>query len=228
MWKRKKKAVDPVDPQKAVFNDDTHAIFDEWSQYKVTDADTGTEYLDMSFEDFEISEMNKSRVKKKADDDDGFDDKIFGNSYNSGDVQMSRLPEIKVRADYAGRLDCYNADNTHYVRMEMSKRVNSAFEESQWSKLVEDKEVGERWAKREFKLPKNLIPYVFNDLFLALDDGHSSTTDRFIVIAEFLEFMHVSYDKVYSSVPVRIKESLLQELDDASGNITGKRIVRLF
>lgn len=226
MWKRKKKPEEPKeDPIKPLFDDDGgNPLFDEWSQYKVVDAGTGIEYLDMSMEDFEISEMNKSKTKRDEDEDE---DKIFGNSYNSGGVHMSRLPEIKVRADYAGRLDCYRGDTTSHVRMEMSRRCDEIFSQSQWAKLSDPESVDPKKVVG-FKLPKILIPYVFNELYVGLDDGYSSTTDRFIVIAEFLEHLHVSYDKVYASIPVKIKERLLQELDEANGNITGKRIVRLF
>lgn len=213
MWKKKKPAEPVKKKSNALYEDENDRILG-YDIYRKDTGDGKSQYIDMSMEEFEIKEMGKKDPTPEGEARDLHEDKIFGNSYNQGDVQATRLPEIKVRRDFATGLDCYDAEGTH-VRNEMTRRVMEAFKASSWAKVQIDGK----------KFSKQLIPYVFNDLYTALDDGYSSTTDRFIAITEFLE---ISYEKVYQAVPVKIKERLLQEIDEVNGNITGRRITRLF
>lgn len=148
-------------------------------------------------------------------EDDPMKDKIFGNAYNSGETGYHDLPDIKAEGDYAGRHLGHVYDSEEYnIQMKLSDMCSSAFDESQWAGLPLSK-----------KFSKELMPYIFQDLFKVLDvDGHS-VVDCFIAIAEFMD---VSYEKVYWSAGNEVQKRLIAECNAKHGSLDKKNINRLF
>ncbi len=146
---------------------------------------------------------------------DGEKDKIFNNAYNAGDTSFRGLPDIKADGEYAGRHlgHVYNTEE-YVVRNKLSEMCSDAFDESQWAELPLDK-----------KFSKDLMPYIFNDLFNALDKDGYSVVDIFIAIAEFMD---VSYEKVYWATGMKVKERLIAECNVKFGSLDRKDISRLF
>lgn len=142
-------------------------------------------------------------------------DKIFGNDYNSGETGYHDLPDIKADDAWADKyLDhVYEAEDYH-VKMSLTEKCNDAFNESQWAELPPEK-----------KFPKDLMPYIFNDLFTALDGQGYAVIDMFTAIAEF---MGGSYEKVYWAAGVKVKERLIAECNHRFGSLDNKDINRLF
>lgn len=142
-------------------------------------------------------------------------DKIYGNAFNSGETGYHDLPDIRAEGDYAGRNLGHVYDSEAYnMRIKLSKICSDAFDESQWSGLPLNK-----------KFSKELMPYIFQDLFKVLDvDGHS-VVDCFIAIAEFMD---VSYEKVYWSAGNEVQKRLITECNLKFGSLDKKDINRLF
>lgn len=142
-------------------------------------------------------------------------DKIFGNAYNSGETGYHDLPDIKAEVDYAGRHLGHVYDSEEYnMNMKLSQMCSDAFDKSQWAGLPLNK-----------KFSKELMPYIFQDLFKVLDvDGHS-VMECFIAIAEFMD---VSYEKVYWSAGNEVQKRLIAECNAKHGSLDKKNINRLF
>ena len=173
------------------------------------------ERYDFDEEDRYDSNGNLIILEDYEDEDDRDKDKIFGNAYNAGETGYQDLPDIKAEGDYAGRHLGHVYDSEDYnMRMKLSQMCSDAFDESQWAGLPLSK-----------KFSKELMPYIFQDLFKVLDvDGHS-VVDCFIAIAEFMD---VSYEKVYWSAGNEVQKRLIAECNTKFGSLDKKDINRLF
>lgn len=143
-------------------------------------------------------------------------DKIFFNDFNTGNIDVEALPSIKIDIGYAKSNldDCYNADE-YAERKDLLEKVYAAFKESQWKNLPL---VGKKFSKE-------LQPYIFNDLFKAVDGQGHTTIDMFIAIAEFMD---ISYEKIYEIAGLKMKERLIHELENKYKILSKKNIKRLF
>lgn len=159
--------------------------------------------LDQYYND--INEVKKKEIPR---------DKIFGNDFNTGNLKSDHMPNIKIETSFSSSYldDCYDAEE-YAVRKDLMKKVYEAFTKSQWSNLTLDK-----------KFPKELMPYIFNDIYKSLADDYP-TVDIFICIAEFMD---VSYEKVYEIVGIKVKERLLNELEVKYKVLSRRKINRLF
>lgn len=142
-------------------------------------------------------------------------DKIFENDFNTGNLKTENFPEIKIDADYSrSHLDeCYNSIDYHEMK-ELMEMVYAAFKSSQWGNLPLNK-----------KFSKDLMPYIFNDVFKEIDGKGYSTIDMFICIAEFMD---ITYEKVYEIAGLKIKERLIHELEDKYKVLSKRKTKRLF
>lgn len=174
--------------------------------------ETFDEFAELDEEDRYDSNGNLNYPIKNKE---GEKDKIFNNAYNTGGTSFRGLPDIKADSEYAGRHlgHVYNAEE-YVIRNTLSEMCSDAFDESQWAELPLDK-----------KFSKDLMPYIFNDLFNALDKDGYSVVDIFIAIAEFMD---VSYEKVYWATGMKVKERLIAECNVKFGSLDRKDINRLF
>lgn len=168
-------------------------------------------YSKLSFDEFDIQESKKGKKTAPRQED-----KIFGNTYNTGSTETHKLPDIKVNDEYAdARLDdCYDSEQ-YTVRRELLDKVYEIYNNSQWKGLPKDK-----------KFPKELAPFIFNDLWNGLNNGSGySAMDMFIAIAEFMD---TSYEKVYEAAGLKVKTMVIQELEGKYAMLSKKKRNRLF
>ena len=163
--------------------------------------------------DHQPKPTKKAKEKKLIEEKDKRD-KIFENNYNMGNFTTESLPEIRIEGEFASNLDdVYNADE-YMERKKLMEEVFDAFKNSQWGTLPLTK-----------KFSKELMPYIFNDIFKSLDNKNYSVIDMFICIAEFMD---VSYERVYEIAGLRMKEKLIKELEEKYKILSKKHINRLF
>lgn len=142
-------------------------------------------------------------------------DKIFGNDFNTGNIESERFPDIQIDAGYADSIldDCYNMED-YMEKKKLLEMTVEVFKLSQWGNLPLDK-----------KFSKELQPFIFNDLYKGLDGNNFTTIDMFICIAEFMD---ISYERVYEIAGLKMKEQLINELEDKYKMLSRKKINRLF
>lgn len=152
-----------------------------------------------------------SEVKPKEKEKD----KIFGNDFNMGNLAFNDFPVIKVDGEYANSHldDVYDSEDYH-IRKELTEKCYEIFKKSQWADLPLNK-----------RFSKELMPFIFNDLFKELDVDNNSAVDIFITIAEFMD---VPYEKVVECAGIKIKERITFELDQKYKILKSKSIKRLF
>jgi len=142
-------------------------------------------------------------------------DKIFGNDFNTGNIDPEKFPDIQIEAGYADSIlsDCYNMED-YMEKKKLLELTVDVFKKSQWGNLPLDK-----------KFSKELQPFIFSDLYKGLDGQNFTTIDIFICIAEFMD---VSYERIYEIAGLKMKEQLINELEDKYKILSKKRINRLF
>ena len=148
----------------------------------------------------------KPEVKKQLGD------KIFGahnnptkdNDYNdSFDLDQSHtiLSESYDEEDY-----------NHKKRLE--ELVYEAFQESRWFPLSYKK-----------KIPKDLVPHLFQEVLDKLEETEYSFSEKFVSICDYVQ---IPYAKAYEITPIKYKEIIINELEVKYSILTKKKIKKLF
>ena len=174
----------------------------------------GTKLVEV-FDDEMVTGIKPEPVVEVAKVEEKKVDKIFGNDFNTGNIDSEKFPDIQIEAGYAGSIldDCYNMEDYMEKKRLLDLTVET-FRSSQWGNLPLDK-----------KFSKELQPFIFNDLYKGMDGKGYTTIDIFICIAEFMD---ISYERVYEIAGLKMKEKLINELEDKYKMLSKKKISRLF
>ena len=139
-------------------------------------------------------------------------DKIFGahnnptkdNDYNdSFDIDQSHniLSESYDEEDYL-----------HRKRLE--ELVYEAFQTSRWFPLSYKK-----------KIPKDLVPHLFQEILEKLEDTEYSFSEKFVSICDYVQ---IPYAKAYEIAPIKYKEIIINELEVKYSILSKRKIRKLF
>lgn len=138
------------------------------------------------------------------------DDKIFGNKFNSGEIEYVPFPSIRIDTpENLDILDDYNA-------LEMQKCLLEIFLSAPFYSDYETNR----------KIPKGFsceIFYFFESELKRLKD--IKTMEVFILVADFME---MKYETLYKEISIKHKETILKEMDTEYGIFKKKNIHRLF
>jgi hypothetical protein len=153
--------------------------------------------------------------KKKEDNEKGkkqLGDKIFG-AHNNPTQESNYGDTFELDMKHRMVEDSY--DEEEYLhRKKLEESVFAAFQSSRWYPLSYKK-----------KIPKDLIPHLFQDVLEKLEDTEFGFSEKFVVICDFI---NVPYTKAYDLIPSKYKEIIVNELDNKYGVLSGKKIKRLF
>jgi hypothetical protein len=92
--------------------------------------------------------------------------------------------------------------------------VYDAFQASRWFPLSYKK-----------KIPKDLIPHIFQEVLEKLEEGEYSFSEKFVSICDYIQ---IPYAKAYEITPIRYKEIIINELEVKYRILSKKKIKRLF
>jgi hypothetical protein len=139
-------------------------------------------------------------------------DKIFGAHNNPTDENSYRE---NFELDHQHKFLESSYDEEEYIhRKKLEEAVFSAFQASRWYPLSYKK-----------KIPKDLIPHLFQDVLEKLEESEFGFSEKFVVICDFIE---IQYIKAYEMVPGKYKEIIVSELEAKYGILSRKKIKRLF
>ncbi len=174
---------------------------------KVFNDETVTASTDVSLHDKIKRQIKEDENKKR--------DKIFDNDYNTGNIDSEKLPDIKIDVRYASSNleECYNMEE-YDEKKRLLELTMDVFEKSEWSYLSLTK-----------KFPKELMPFIFNELYNGLENKGFTTIDMFVSIAEFMD---ITYERVYEIAGLKMKERLIHELEVKYKVLSRKKINKLF
>jgi hypothetical protein len=139
-------------------------------------------------------------------------DKIFG-AHNNATQAGEHRESFDMDSGHKLLEDSY--DEEEYLhRKKLEETVYGAFQSSRWYPLSYKK-----------KIPKDLVPHLFQDVLEKLEGTEFSFSEKFVVICDFVS---IPYLKAYELIPVKYKEVIINELETKFSVLSKRRIKRLF
>ena len=139
-------------------------------------------------------------------------DKILG-AHNNPTKDYEYVDSYEVDSDNS-YLDQYYDEEDHNHKIRLEELIYSAFQESRWFPLNYKK-----------KIPKDLVPHVFEEVLEKLEETEYSFSEKFVSICDYIG---VSYIKAYEIIPIKYKEMVINELETKFHILSKKKIKRLF
>ena len=139
-------------------------------------------------------------------------DKIFGAHNNSNSTNEYKE---SFELDVSNRILEDSYDEEEYLhRKKLEETVYTAFQSSRWYPLSYKK-----------KIPKDLVPHLFQDVLEKLENSEFSFSEKFVVICDFVS---IPYAKAYEQIPVKYKEIIINELESKFSILSKRKIRKLF
>ena len=139
-------------------------------------------------------------------------DKIFG-AHNNSSQSGEHRESFDMDSGHKLLEDSY--DEEEYLhRKKLEETVYEAFQSSRWYPLSYKK-----------KIPKDLVPHLFQDVLEKLEGTEFTFSEKFVVICDFVS---IPYLKAYELIPVKYKEVIINELETKFSVLSKRKIKRLF
>jgi hypothetical protein len=117
--------------------------------------------------------------------------------------------------DYRSFKASKDEDDENYRHLSaLNALVYEIFHKSRWCALGPNK-----------KIPKDLIPFLFQDLLEEMDETEFTMVEKFVSICDF---MNVGYLKAYELIHMKYKETIVNEMDQKFGIVSKKKIRKIF
>lgn len=117
--------------------------------------------------------------------------------------------------DYRSFKASRDEDDEDYLHLAaLNDLVYEIFHRSRWCALGPNK-----------KIPKDLIPFLFQDLLEEMAETEFTTVEKFVSICDF---MNVGYLKAYELIHMKYKELIVNEMDQKFGIVSKKKIKKIF
>lgn len=107
----------------------------------------------------------------------------------------------------------YEGDEDVHLKR-LNDRIGEIFKASRWSILNPTK-----------KIPKDLIPLIFQDILSELEDQDFTMVEKFVGICDYTA---LNYQKAYESIHMKYKEMIVHEMDNKYGILSKKGIKKIF
>jgi hypothetical protein len=117
--------------------------------------------------------------------------------------------------DYRSFKASKDEDDEDYLHLSaLNDLVYDIFHKSRWCALGPNK-----------KIPKDLIPFLFQDLLEEMETTEFTMVEKFVSICDF---MNVGYLKAYELIHMKYKEIIVNEMDQKFGIVSKKKIKKIF
>jgi hypothetical protein len=142
-------------------------------------------------------------------------DKIFNNSFDAPEFEISPNMTFEVETDFRGGMD--EEDRIHFEMI--SREIHELIQVSRFKTFNDVDDLG-----RCNKLKKADI----NEIYGYIVDEMVRKYSRIDIFSELCIYFDIRADKFYSSLANVYKEDLIQELDIKTGILQKKNIKKLF
>jgi hypothetical protein len=105
-------------------------------------------------------------------------------------------------------------DEDYIYACNLNDKIDAIFQDSRWTVINPAK-----------KIPKDLIPLIFQDILKELEDTEFSMVEKFVAICDYTA---INYQKAYESIHMKYKEIIVQEMDIKFGILGKKGIKKIF
>jgi len=114
--------------------------------------------------------------------------------------------------DYRSLQSVVTYEDEDYIHAtKLNTRIDEIFQKSRWTVISPNK-----------KIPKDLIPLIFQDILQDLEETEFTMVEKFVAICDYTA---INYQKAYESIHMKYKEQIVQEMDSKYG-ILGKRGIK--
>ncbi len=96
----------------------------------------------------------------------------------------------------------------------LNEKIYQVFHESRWCALGPNK-----------KIPKDLIPFIFQEMFEATQETDFTMVEKFVAVCDFV---NVSYQKAYDLIHMKYREEIVNEMDKKYGILSKRKIKKIF
>jgi hypothetical protein len=96
----------------------------------------------------------------------------------------------------------------------LNEKIYEVFHGSRWCALGPKK-----------KIPKDLVPFIFQEMFEGLNNTDFSMVEKFVGICDFME---IAYQKAYDLIHMKYREDIVNEMDKKYGILSKKKIKKIF
>ena len=139
-------------------------------------------------------------------------DKIFG-AHNNPTKDNDYNDSFDIDQSHNILSETY--DEEEYLhRKKLEEFVYEAFQTSRWFPLSYKK-----------KIPKDLVPHLFQEILEKLEDTEYSFSEKFVSICDYVQ---IPYAKAYEITPIKYKEMIINELEIKYSILSKRKIRKLF
>lgn len=140
------------------------------------------------------------------DDEDGDDDEY---------AEDASQAEIDPNLDFRSLQRVTAHDNEDYLySSKLNNLIDDIFQRSRWTVISPNK-----------KIPKDLIPLIFQDILKELENTEFTMVEKFVTICDYTA---INYLKAYESIHMKYKEMIVQEIDKKFHILNKKGIKKIF
>jgi len=139
-------------------------------------------------------------------------DKIFGAHNNpTKDVDYSDNFDVDQNHKF---VETYYDEQEYLHKKKLEEVVYEAFQTSRWFPLSYKK-----------KIPKDLIPHLFQEVLEKLVETEFSFSEKFVCICDYVQ---IPYTKAYEIAPIKYRELIINELEVKYKILSKRKIKKLF
>ena len=154
-----------------------------------------------------------TKQKKLIDDEN--DDFKNVNEEVTDSLEISEEQEPDPMMDYRSLQAVIIYDDEEYIHAsKLRSKIDEIFQVSRWTVISPNK-----------KIPKDLIPLIFQDVLQKLESSEFTMVEKFVAICDYTA---INYQKAYESIHMKYKEQIVQEMDNKYGILGKKGIKRIF
>jgi hypothetical protein len=154
-------------------------------------------------------------TKQKKLIDDEKDDLENVNEETESSLEVGEEFEPDPMMDYRSLQSVVTYDDEEYIHStRLNSKIDEIFQASRWTVISPTK-----------KIPKDLIPLIFQDILQKLEDSEFTMVEKFVAICDYTA---INYQKAYESIHMKYKEQIVQEMDNKYGILGKKGIKRIF
>jgi hypothetical protein len=123
--------------------------------------------------------------------------------------------EMDSSTDYRNLQSIVTYEDEDYIHScNLNDKIDEIFQVSRWTIISPSK-----------KIPKDLIPLIFQDILKELEKTEFTMVEKFVAICDYTA---INYQKAYESIHMKYKEIIVQEMDQKYGILSKKGIKKIF
>jgi len=148
--------------------------------------------------------------------DKKYEDKIFNNAYNRGDIKFDFFNKLKIK-------DGFDPNSEEFIDASFSEWENTELREKIYEIFINSK------LKDIYIKNKKVLKNEMFDIFYFFYNRISKEKYTFMqIFIEIVEFMKMNYKDMFYLLMPKDKQQLIKEIDDKYKILKKKKIKRLF